>query len=427
MKIRLSSWVTIIMVAILFAACEKEYDFPPEKEIPTGKLITIDSLFKMYVDSIYNYVDSATGATRTYYKFVDDYSLYATVTMDERSGNIYKTTYIQDQDTNAIKLNLLFSGGVTQGDYIRVALKGAVLLMDNDEVVLDSVDTDVNVIKIDSGADLIPIELSLDTINPIDYQNVLVKLKNVEFESNVVGKTFANPNQGWFKEYNLINCSESASLLVHTSDYCNFAGDTIPSENGDVIGIMGQYRGSIQFIIRNPDENTMTATRCTTVPILLKDFEDASITSGGWQIVNMVGNINWSTNTIGAQFGTTYGQISNYVGGNIACETWLVSPAMDLTASTTPVFSFQNAYKYTGDAITVWVSTDYTGSAPDLVSSTWTQLTPTLSSGNFAWVSSGNMDLTTYKSTATYVAIKYTGTSSSGSTWEIDDLVIEEQ
>jgi len=37
-------------------------------------------------------------------------------------------------------------------------------------------------------------------------------------------------------------------------------------------------------------------------------------------------------------------------------------------------------------------------------------------------VNSGDIDLSTYISTNTRVAFKYTGTENSGSTWEIDDV-----
>ena len=57
---------------------------------------------------------------------------------------------------------------------------------------------------------------------------------------------------------------------------------------------------------------------------------------------------------------------------------------------------------------------------------TWNQLQATLSTGNFDWVSSGNIDLTSYAGTNTYVAFKYTGSSSDGSTWEIDEIMITE-
>ena len=42
------------------------------------------------------------------------------------------------------------------------------------------------------------------------------------------------------------------------------------------------------------------------------------------------------------------------------------------------------------------------------------------------WTNSGDVDLSAYKSSSTYIAYEYFGSSSSGSTWEIDNITINE-
>ena len=95
---------------------------------------------------------------------------------------------------------------------------------------------------------------------------------------------------------------------------------------------------------------------------------------------------------------------------------------MDLTVSSSPWLAFNNAYNYTGDALEILVSTDYVSGDPN--AATWTNLSPVLSSGGFNWVYSTPLDLSSYITTATRIAFKYTGSSSDGSTWEIDDIEI---
>ena len=117
--------------------------------------------------------------------------------------------------------------------------------------------------------------------------------------------------------------------------------------------------------------------------------------------------------------------MSNYTGStNVASEAWLISPAIDLSASTNSTLDFRNAYKYTGDPLEVYVSNNYDGtSAPS--SATWTQLGVNLSTGNFSWENGGPVSLNSFiGNNAVYIAFKYTGTNSDGSTWEIDDIVI---
>ncbi|MFN5634130.1 MAG: choice-of-anchor J domain-containing protein, partial [Flavobacteriia bacterium] len=142
------------------------------------------------------------------------------------------------------------------------------------------------------------------------------------------------------------------------------------------------------------------------------------------QMVN--GSVSWTSNTQGAVFGSAYGQISNYIGGsNSACETWLISPSMNLTGGTSPTLSFQNAYNYAGTPLSVWVSTNYDGSsAPS--TATWVQVSANLSTGAWNWVSSGDISLLSFLSSNVHVAFKYVGTGTNGSTWEIDDILIKD-
>lgn len=165
---------------------------------------------------------------------------------------------------------------------------------------------------------------------------------------------------------------------------------------------------------------------------LTKDFDDNSATSGGWSIQEptpaTTTSLTWSTSTAGGA-PTAYGVMKNYNGStNEVVESWLISPSIDLSTSTTPLLSFKNAVAYDGDAMVVLISTNYDGtSAPS--TATWTTLSPNLAlnSGTwFEWVSSGNVDLSAYNMTGVYIAFKYTGSAIDGSTWEIDDILVNE-
>ncbi len=157
---------------------------------------------------------------------------------------------------------------------------------------------------------------------------------------------------------------------------------------------------------------------------LNKNFDDNSITSGGWSLQNVIGSTSWAASAFG---GKSFAKITNYVSTtsvNIACESWLISPPISLSTSTNPILSFQNAYKYTGAPLEVYVSTNYTSGLPS--SATWVPLTFTLSAGNFVFISSGNISLSNYKNSNTRIAFKYLGSANDGSTWEIDDVLVKE-
>jgi hypothetical protein len=284
-----------------------------------------------------------------------------------------------------------------------------------------------------------PEKLDVITISEFlagDYTDKLVKILDVEFDVNA-----ANYGNGKFNgttsnangSKTLKDCfGNSTIVFTRTSDA--WTNEPLPLGNGPIIAVGGIFNTTKQLLMRSlNDVAGMINANCGgggggggTV-YLSKDFEDASATSGGWVNKNVIASINWATGTTGVSSsgGTTYGRITNYSGSNTACETWLISPAVNLTSATAPKLSFINAYNFAGPALEVYVSTNYDGSsAPS--TATWTQLTFTLSAGGWAWANSGNIDFSSYKTANTRVAFVYKGTDSNGSTWEIDNIKIQE-
>lgn len=161
------------------------------------------------------------------------------------------------------------------------------------------------------------------------------------------------------------------------------------------------------------------------------DFEGGTLTANNAWISEVVTDTDatgsvWVLGTVGGN----YARITNYISAaNHELDVWFISPSIDLSTATSPTMSFDMTKRYAGDDIIVWVSTDYTGSgAPS--AATWTDITSlfTLDSntGSWAFVPSGNGDISTYISANTYIAFEYIGTAVDGSTWEIDNVAITE-
>lgn len=127
--------------------------------------------------------------------------------------------------------------------------------------------------------------------------------------------------------------------------------------------------------------------------------------------------------------GTTYANMSGYFGGSYnANEDWLISKPLNFDNYTGISLSFESAMKYgaAGDgSLKVFTSTDYTGTGdPNLA--TWTQITPvTISTGNFTWVSSGEISLSAISGANVYVAFKYLCTTSGVPTWELTKIKVK--
>lgn len=179
-----------------------------------------------------------------------------------------------------------------------------------------------------------------------------------------------------------------------------------------------------------PPDTSDAATNCTGATVLetytFKDFEDQNLISKGWTSETVNGTTDWFA---GNFMDDNYAKISNFsASANTAAEAWLISPSFDITTANAPIVNFMTLSKFDGDALQLMVSTDYSGTG-DPNSATWVNLTALATwDDDLAdwgdWVCSGNISLVFYKSAATYIAFKYTGSDSDGTTWEVDDIAV---
>jgi hypothetical protein len=122
-------------------------------------------------------------------------------------------------------------------------------------------------------------------------------------------------------------------------------------------------------------------------------------------------------------------------GASYDCESWLVTPMIDLTRAKTPQFSFDQAFNkapnFTEEAA-VFVSTDY---VDDVTKATWTQLEWNTNEdgtlnvpGGTSWVfqPSGYFDMSAYVGEKIHIAFRYTTSNGVSGTWEIRNLLLSE-
>jgi len=430
----------ILLVSILFLfvwlvfSCKKEHDYPPLKVVNDGAKISIRKLKERVASSVI-----------ASYKFKGgDTNLYCFVISDELSGNFYQQIFVRDETGGAIQLNLKESGGLSIGDKIRINLNNAYLIAANSMVYLDSVDIAKNVVKLSSGNEIKPKLVSYDEVmlyaaNPThssSLQSQLIQLSGMEFRTNTLIPTFADAIGKTTINQTITTCEVGKVLTVRSSGRSNFAGKLLPKGNGTIIGILSQYNASMQLTLRDYSEVTMNGPACaapttTQSPgtFMSKDFNDLTITSGGWSIYSVTNSsVNW---LVGTSSITTspYARISGYVSGNTNSENWLISPAVNISTAKDPIVSFRSAAKFSGTTLEVFVSTNYVSGDPTVA--TWTSLASNYSlspsASNYLWTPSGYVGLISYKSTNTRIAFKYKSTTAGATSYQLDDIVIKEK
>jgi hypothetical protein len=182
--------------------------------------------------------------------------------------------------------------------------------------------------------------------------------------------------------------------------------------------------------------NIVLINYCASAQYLNKDFNDLSLTSGGWTTQIIIDTTNWFVRDYG---GDKFANCTNYNNGtNSPSNTWLISPNIDLSSATQPILNFKTIMKYQGFALSLKISTDYDGTSNPTQQGTWNDISNLAiwdtDANNWGdpnapfpgWYNSGDVDLTSYISQNTYIAFQYTGSASSGSNWELDDIIISE-
>lgn len=108
-------------------------------------------------------------------------------------------------------------------------------------------------------------------------------------------------------------------------------------------------------------------------------------------------------------------------------ESWLVSPAIDLTTANSAKLQFEQAVNYASPqgALSVMISTDYSGNG--VGNASWTALNlDQWPSGNSWDFIVSSVDLGQYTGQRVTVAFKYTSSTSASATWEVRNVVVKE-
>lgn len=418
------------------SACKREYDSPPERIIPIGQILTIDSLRSLHQgESV---------------RFDEDFSVYATVTADEASGNLYRNIHIEDA-TGAIVLRLNNPGGLYEGDSVRVYLPGTVLSVFQGMMQLDSVSVDNNIIKQATQRFRQPTTLALSDITP-QTQAKLIRLENVEFAASELGQTYADAINQSSQNRILTDCNGN-SIIVRTSGFANFANQQVPGGNGSLIAVVGQFNNDMQLFIRRASEVNLNGERCdgssgggecdynvSAVQGVAQDFSDVMTDNTDylnpqWLNINEQGNRFWR-GRISTQSGQKYLRATGFAGQGVSVpptEIWFITPPVQTSAGPAMYFSSAQAFwtHSTDDPFRVFISTDYDGC--EIGDANWTEITnftkPTSSSGNYQWIPSGTINLTPYLPQGydgTYhVGFRYYSVGEQTTTIDIDDINIQ--
>ena len=268
-KTSLTIFISSIAIVVLFfsAACLKQTAYAqPVSGNDTDSLISIKALRKLH-------------AMGNFEPITKSMALEATIVANDEHDNLYKSISIQDS-SGGILLNLDGSSlyqTYPVGTTVRVRLQN-LFLTDYRRMLqlVASVDTSsgqllttgipaplfskyIKVVK--ENTSIIPMIVSFKNLAD-SLQGRLIKISNVEFSAADTNSTFADKKNKIGASRSLKFCT-GGTIYLRTSGYADFAGISLPKNNGDIVGIYSVYNYEKQLLLRDTSDILFRSKRCT--------------------------------------------------------------------------------------------------------------------------------------------------------------------
>ena len=215
----------------------------------------------------------------SYDRITEDIIVCGEVTMDDRSGNYYKTLVIEDE-TGGIEVKFNDGFLYTQfpvGRKICIRCKDLILTDYNGVTqltgslvdqggVFDAFGLTESQVRISVAKGAFaerpksPKVIDLSALSK-DLISTLVRLDSVQFITADTAKTFADAVTLNSLNRTIEDCG-GRKLVIRSSGFANFASQKTPTKRGSVTGVLGIFGTTYQLYLRDINDVNMQSTRC---------------------------------------------------------------------------------------------------------------------------------------------------------------------
>ena len=457
----------LALVAMVFASCVQDDEFNVPNvdgtalNIPVDQIVTINGLRAALEQEI---ADNGNQTLTFGEEFANQYIEGYVISSDE-AGNFFEEIVLQDAASNPttgvkvlIDSNPLFSR-YDFGRRVYIKLAGLSVGFDSGVLALGiesagSIEQIAEsqmlnfVLRDATVAEIIPLEMNISDFAD-DMTNLYVRLTDVQFNRNqALGSdalTYAaEPTDEFDGERILESCNEGTSVVFSTSTFADFKAINLAQGRGSIDGILTyNFFGEVFNLVVNdlnginldddnrcdPDVYECNEPSGGGSDIYSQNFEQFNAIEDyvdlGWTNINVANNTGelW---VIGNFSNNNYAQISGFNSSEDVIDTWLITPAIDMSATTGEELSFDLQVNFdNGEILTVWFSNNFTG---DPTTADWFQLDadiPTGPSGGFGdFEGVGPINVSCVEGTM-HVAFRYQGSDPDATTrYHVDNVTV---
>lgn len=294
------------------------------------------------------------------------------------------------------------------------------------------------------GTEVATIEPKVTTVGELTSadENTFIQLQDVQFRLNQLGLTYAGEASDSFDGFRTLEeCVDGGSIALQTSTFADFKSLTIDEKKGSIQGVFTRDFGddtNVLVINSIADINFTNTVRCdpdilncqgptsSAITVFEQNFEtitnEAQLDALGWTNVNVSGGSERFED--GSFSGDRYMVISAFGTGEDPMEVWLVTPAINLDASTQEELSFNISANFeTGTILEAFITENYTG---DPTTTEWMLLDANIPVGGSGFGSFVPSDINiSCLNGDVHVAFKYLGAAGGAETrYHVDDVKV---
>jgi DNA/RNA endonuclease YhcR with UshA esterase domain len=212
-------------------------------------------------------------------EIVEEVIIRGVVTANDRSGNFYRTFYMQDS-TGGLEVQIALTNsynfylvgrelaidcqGLVLGEYNGVVYLGGYIFeedgADNVGLIVDYNQRIYRGELVGAPAPEVKTINQLDLYSQTDISR-LIQLDDVEFALGELGLTYSDNEGRQTINRTVVDCNGN-EIVLRTSGFSTFAGDTIAPGNGSLVGIYSVFRDTRQFYIRDLNDVMFDGERC---------------------------------------------------------------------------------------------------------------------------------------------------------------------
>jgi len=277
----ISALCLLAIVAVTFTACFK-FDDPPKREPFTVDLAKVMTIADFKTEA------SRRGLPATFAFHPDSAQIFirGQVISNDRDGNIYREFFIQDESGHGLRIK---DGRRTSlynfyrlGQTVYILTNGLTLGNNNGTLELGtrnrnfphSSNFQIDFIEVQwlinrhifQGVHGVPVEPDTVTLQQLNENLIgtLVRINGLTLVPSGI-PTWANPNPGGGASPQSLSQNftdgSSSQIIVRTSGFARFAGDTMPTEPVDIVGILTRFGTSgaargYQLVLRDLNDVT---------------------------------------------------------------------------------------------------------------------------------------------------------------------------